>query len=268
MQQAARRSRYHKLICAALLGGMTLLVSPADAQVRLTPFRSEILVNFLNDRAPQTRSLSFEVSERPTTTPTAIVLGDFVSTETPFVIPARDVAPRVSLADDDQTMLLQVVVRPSISSWKAGEYSSSIRIGGDGFESTTIPVTLTFRSGSPTWGITAAFGVLLFGLVVGYLLRANESSRAEPTQEQLKGLTKARKTAVTKGPALAGIVTGLVILIFGIDTQYLNNDTFGSGGFSDWLGLFAWGFAAGFSGKTVSDFTASKTTVEVREPGK
>ena len=57
------------------------------------------------------------------------------------------------------------------------------------------------------------------------------------------------------GPMLIGVSTAIVVLFVGVDGQYFAVNTFGVGGFSDWLELTLWGFAAAFSGKAITDYT-------------
>jgi hypothetical protein len=100
-----------------------------------------------------------------------------------------------------------------------------------------------------------ALATLVVGVAVGLLFKASG------TKAQTVTTASPQRRLVIKGAVLlTGIVTAVAVVIFGFDTQYLNNDTFGAGGFSDWLALFAWGFAAGFSGKTISDLTSQRAS--------
>jgi hypothetical protein len=232
-----------------------------DDDLKLTPTQTEIVIGFLGDRSPKSREVAFELSGPTEDLPSAVVLGDFLSVTGPEVVPAGDAKPTVQPSPEKTIVTLRLTVDPSISAWDAGEFTSSIRISGEGFESMTIPVKLTFRSGSFVLGALAAIATLVIGLRVGYLFKANESLIASGTEAKIS-LTRPVKSVIEffRSATLAtGFITGVVIVVYGIDTQYLGNDTFGAGGFTDWIALFAWGFAAGFSGKTVSDFTALKT---------
>ena len=128
---------------------------------------------------------------------------------------------------------------------------------GNRFESATIPVTLTFRSGSPVRGGGVALIVLAVGVAVGLLFKSRD--KPQPTIASLDA-SVGRKRVIRWATVLTGALTAAVIVLYGLDAQYLNNYTFGAGGFSDWLSLFAWGFAAGFAGKTISNFTVATTT--------
>ncbi len=55
-------------------------------------------------------------------------------------------------------------------------------------------------------------------------------------------------------PLLLGVAAAVAIGLVGWSSQYLKKPTFGAAGFGDWLALFLWGFAAGFSGKALSEY--------------
>lgn len=253
------RSGFARSAFTAILILIGLWPSGASAQdedIKLTPFRNEIVINLQNERAPQRRALRLDLSESTEDTPTAIVLGDFVSSTGPFVIAEGSVTPSVEVDSESETVKLELKVDPEMPEWRAGEFTSSVRVGGDGFESVTVPVKLLFRSGSPAWGGLIALVALLVGTSVGYLFKSNETPpSAAGAAREARGT---RKRVITWAPRLTSLLTVVVIVAYGYDTEYLSNDVFGAGGFSDWLGLFAFGFAAGFSGKTVSEFTTRK----------
>jgi hypothetical protein len=231
-------------------------VSEEDqTDVTLIPFRSDMTFDFQNRRGPITQTMRIDVSESTASLPTVLVLGDFVSDDGPYVLPAGDVETSLTEDAQSQTFLLTVTVSPSISAWDAGVYSSSLRIQGEGFEPATIPVTLSFRSGPYLLGGVLVLAILLTGLAIGVLFKATEP---KPTPQVPADASRWRQFVIRRGPFLTGLVSAAVVTVFGFDTQYLDKTTFGVGGFSDWLGLVLWGFAAGFSGKTINDFTAAK----------
>jgi hypothetical protein len=255
----------------ALVMSLTLVLAStgALAQVKLTPFRPEISFDFENSRDEQTRSIRLDMSDTATGTPSAAVLGDFVSTDGPAVIPADDVSVMLVPNEATRTIDMKVDAQPSLDPWGAGEYTSSIRVGGSGFESVTVPVSMTFRSGQRVWAAVIAIVLLALGVGVGRLFKGREASSANAEQARLNATEKAksgathaarRARAINLAVILTGVFTTLVVVVYGYDTQYLSNETFGSGGFSDWVALFAWGFAAGFAGKTISNFTATTSS--------
>jgi hypothetical protein len=249
--------RTASLVLTIFVGTM-IATPPALADtVKLIPFRSEITFDFQNDRAPQVRFLRLDTSGPTTATPTAVILGDFTSITGPYVIPAKDVQVAVRPHPESQTLELVVKSAPSLSAWKAGEFTSSIRVVGQSTESLTIPISLTFRSGSPVWGPVMALVLLALGLAIGLLFKANESRISLRPDS---AVSKARKRVIRWTPIVTGFATAAVIVVVGFNSQYLRTDTFGTGGFSDWLALFGWGFAAGFSGKAISEYTATKAT--------
>lgn len=228
--------------------------APSTEDIMLTPVRTEIVFGFQGERDERTQSFTFDLVPAAAKKPSAIVLGDFISSTGPHVIPADDADVDVDVDRPTQTATLEVKVTPTIDQWEAGEFISSIRVGGGDFESTTIPVRLTFRSGSHLAGGLVALGVLGGGLLVGLLFRANAASVAE----EVKKINVSKKKPAFAARWLTAIITAAAGVAYGFDSQYLGNGTFGAGGFTDWLELFAWGFAAGFSGKTVFDYTATK----------
>jgi hypothetical protein len=56
-------------------------------------------------------------------------------------------------------------------------------------------------------------------------------------------------------PFIVGLITVGLIALYGLQTQYLNSDSFGAAA-TDWLGLFLWGAAASVTGKTLADFVS------------
>jgi hypothetical protein len=242
-----------------LSGGLAGAQVPeeGETEVKLIPFRNDLTFDFQNKRLPSTQTMRIDASQEAASLPSVFLLGDFVSEEGPFVIPASDVETTLAPNGESQTLLLTVTVTPSLDEWDAGVYTSSLRIQGAGFEAATIPITLSFRSGPYVWGGVVALAVLLAGLAIGVLFKATEP---KPKPEVPAGASRWRRFVVEKGPFLTGLVSATVVVVFGFDSQYLDRATFGAGGFSDWLSLVLWGFAAGFSGKTINDFTAAKTT--------
>jgi hypothetical protein len=59
-------------------------------------------------------------------------------------------------------------------------------------------------------------------------------------------------------PATIFLITSLSIAMYGFQTLYAGNLTFGAKGLGDWINLAGWGFAAGYAGKTVNDYFIGK----------
>jgi hypothetical protein len=59
-------------------------------------------------------------------------------------------------------------------------------------------------------------------------------------------------------PATIFLVTSLSIAMYGFQSLYAGNLTFGAKGLGDWINLAGWGFAAGYAGKTVNDYFIGK----------
>jgi hypothetical protein len=261
-----RRASFTFAVVICLLPPSSAIAQESEtpaAEIKLIPFRNEMTFEFHNSREPVTQTMRIDASQVPSSPPTVLVLGDFVSEEGHLVIPANDVAPTLTADANSPTLLLSVRIKPSLPAWDAGAYTSSLRIQGEAFESATIPVTLSFRSGPIPLGGISALGVLLLGLLIGVLFQTKEPKvRAQPNPT----VSRWRKIAYWVAPFLTGLVSALAITIIGFDSQYLENETFGAGGFSDWLDLGLWGFAAGFTGKTINDFTAGRTAVTGQAP--
>ena len=59
-------------------------------------------------------------------------------------------------------------------------------------------------------------------------------------------------------PATIFLITSFSIAMYGFQSLYVGNLTFGAKGFGDWINLAGWGFAAGYAGKTVNDYFTGK----------
>jgi hypothetical protein len=228
----------------------------------LTPAKTGIEFDLGASRAPQQRSVLIETSAVGTTAPEAELVSELSSTESPLVIPETAVSLDISEASGGEAFKLNVTLAPTLGGWHAGEYSTSIRVGGEGYESATIPLSATFKGGPQPWGWVAAAILIAIGVLVGLLFKTLEAKDENPAGTRADAARKAKsklsRWSAKRGPVLTGIITALVIVLAGVNSEYLAEDTFGVGGFGDWLKLVFWGFAAGFSGKTISDYATSK----------
>jgi hypothetical protein len=55
-------------------------------------------------------------------------------------------------------------------------------------------------------------------------------------------------------PAAIFLISSFAIATYGFQTIYVGNLTFGAKGLGDWINLVGWGFAAGYTGKTITDY--------------
>ncbi|MGH2712088.1 MAG: hypothetical protein ACRDH9_12915, partial [Actinomycetota bacterium] len=174
-----------RVVLVMCLGGLLPLGSSVEAQtaedpaaaIKLIPFRSELIFGFDNSRESETQRLRLDASgPMASGSPTAVILADFFSSTGRHSLSLEEVDASVEVDPDSQTLLLTVVANPSLESWNAGEYTSSLRIQGDGYEAMTIPITLSFRSGPEFWGVGAAFLVLAFSAFVGVLFKPKTAS--------------------------------------------------------------------------------------------
>lgn len=241
----------------AAIGGRAYAQEGPSAAV-LTPHPSDLSVRFGNSREVEERSVRIEGVPSTSTSPTVVVLGDLVSTTGDSVVPMSNVTATATPNPSSETILLSVTINPSIDAWNAGDYLGSLKVSGAGLQSLVIPVKLSFRSGPTPLGPIAAFLALMLGLGIGALFRSTDTGNEAVT---VRASVTGKKTKVLKlAPWLTGLVTVAVIAIVGFNSEYLQKPTFGGAGFSDWLALAAWGFAAGFGGKAVKDYLAAKVS--------
>lgn len=59
-------------------------------------------------------------------------------------------------------------------------------------------------------------------------------------------------------PGTIFLITSFSIAMYGFQSLYVGNLTFGAKGLSDWINLAGWGFAAGYTGKTINDYFVGK----------
>jgi hypothetical protein len=253
-------SRAALLVLAMLvLAGPAMGAEPEQEVITITPEDPEITLYFLGSRDPQSQTITVVTSGQGEQPPHAVLDGDLTSTISRFKISMSEVSLEVVPTEDDDDYYLTATLSPTLGDLNAGEYTGTIKLRGKGYESSTVLLRAIFRAGVGASGLVRVILAIAVGLALGYLLKALGSEPVDPTGQRKATAAKKRgrwgKLKARWGPFVLGAATATLILVIGVDTQYLAVDTFGVGGFSDWLDLTLWGFAAAFSGKTITDYT-------------
>jgi hypothetical protein len=129
-----------------------------------------------------------------------------------------------------------------------GTYSGALLVGGKGIVTTTIPLTVTLKSGVGEAILWAALGALL-GLVVNLLIDVRKAGGS---------LGSYFKKANAVPFVVSLVVAGLLVGIYGVLITYGTNDAWGTS--SDHWQLFAAGIAGQIAGMSVlNDLVAPYT---------
>lgn len=264
------------------------LAESPKSLITLTAKENGFFFDLRNSRKDQVRTIGVEASRSLSSDQNLCVttLGDLLTDDGHGGLDQSSVSIRVTIDPSNPRLIqLTVTLKPAVGEFASGAYSGMIRLAGIGLDNVDIPIAVTLRSGSQIWGPTLAFLAVLLGLLVGLLTRwnsqvgnrtevgtlANDPREIKGWAQGLRSMVKAMFTRAwwrnTGAKLVLGSVTALAIAAIGYSSQFLDNLTFGTEGFTDWLGLGLWGFGAGFAGKTISDFVGQAGPPEASPTG-
>jgi len=245
-----------------------------EAPITLTAKASGFYFDLGNDRGEQVRTIDVEASRTlpPDQELCVTIVGDLLTADAHGSLGTSGVAVQAAI-DPRNPRLIQVRVTltpdndDKLGPFRSGSYASTVRLAGVGLEKVDIPIALTLRSGPGSWGPILAIATIVLGLAIGSLARwrSKQGQAAAEEHKDAKKQALGGKTGpgvvltwawwrTTGSRVILGVATAAGVALIGWSTQFLDKLTFGTAGFTDWLALALWGFAAGYAGKTTADY--------------
>jgi hypothetical protein len=246
-----------------------------EVPLTLTAKATGFFFDLANNRKEQVRTIDVEASRSlaPDQRLCVTTIGDLLTSDAHGALERTSMSVAATI-DPRNPRLIQVTVTltpkddPRLGAFRSGSYSGTIRLAGVGLEKVDIPIQVTLRSGTQVWGPLLAALAILLGLGVGSLARwySKQGQAASERNQELKAQANLQQRGVrrvlnlnwwrTTGVRFVlGVATAIGVAAVGWSTQFLDKPTFGTAGFTDWLALTLWGFAAGYAGKTIADYT-------------